>query len=163
MQWKGGGWKLNMPPTFLQFVQFLRERAEGRPIIGWGMSRGAKWLIELVREHSGLLDGAVMWAGYPESKGMYEQKASARELIAVRNCVICMVHYADDESCGVQRYPYWHAVFERHMATQSGVVNFVSLIMPGGHNAAWEPWFTWTGQAELPIKIMWRALVDGAR
>ena len=159
MQWTGGNWKLDMPDTFLQFVQFLRERAEGRPIIGWGLSRGAKWLIELMQHHSGLLNGAVMWAGYPRHKGMYEEQASARELIAVQNCFICMVHYAADPCCGVHCYPYWHAVLGSHMAATH---NFVSLIMPGDHNAARKPWFTWTGEAaEFAFKMMWEALVDG--
>ena len=159
MQWTGGNWKLDMPDTFLQFVQFLRERAGNRPIIGWGLSRGAKWLIELVSDHSGLLDGAVMWAGYPRHKGMYEEQASARELIAVQNCFICMVHYAADPCCGVHCYPYWHAVLGSHMAATH---NFVSLIMPGEHNAARKPWFEWTGEAaEFALEMMWQALVDG--
>ena len=164
MQWTGGNWKLDMPDTFLQFVQSLRERAEGRPIIGWGLSRGAKWLIELMQHHSGLLNGAVMWAGYPCKKGKYEEEASARELIGVENCFIYMVHYQDDECCGESSYPHWHAAFESHMAEQSQSVfesRFVSLIRPGSHNAARRPWFHWGPAAEVPIQMMWRRLVDG--
>ena len=136
---------MRLPENFVQFVKMLRKRANGRAIIGWGMSRGAKWLIELVREHAGLLDGAVMFAGYPQTRCPYDQRASAQELIAARNCLICMVHFVGDQCCGVSCYPHWHAEFERHMAPSHRQSSLVSLTMPGN--------------MELPIDMMWRALV----
>ena len=158
MQWKKGGWKMGLPNEFVKFVKFLRERANGRLIIGWGMSRGAKWLIELVREHAGLLDGAVMFAGYPHSKGEHEQVASAQELIATRHCQILMVHFVGDECCGVSCFPQWHAEFVRHMADPHRKSPLVSVTMPGNHGAA-HPMWHWTTERALFFDLMWRSLV----
>ena len=100
MDWSGGGWKLKLPKEVVQFVQFVKSQAKNRALIGWGLSRGAKWVIELVREHR-LLEAAVIFAGYPQTKCQHEQRASAQELIAIRNCAICMVHMTADASAVV--------------------------------------------------------------
>ena len=163
MHWDVGGWKMRLPLHFLEFVQFVRSQAKERVIIGWGLSRGANWLIELVRQHAGLLDGAVMFAGYPQKRCQYEQVASAQELIAVRNCDICMVHFVADEECGVSRFPHWHAAFERHMADQHRKSSLISLYLPGNHAAAIPIWLNWQMQAHPFLnerfEMMWRTLV----
>ena len=171
MQWSKGGWKAKLPDELLQFVQFIHSRAKNRGIFGWGISRGAKWLIELTREHQ-LLDAAVMFAGYPQTRCQHEQVANAQELIEVRNCAICMVHFVADECCGVTCFPHWHAEFERHMAKVADpewhaefdrhvanvaesaaevagsvaiqpVSSLISLILLGNHKSGYDIWHSW--------------------
>ena len=155
---------MTLPLEFLQFVQYINKKAKNRAIIGWGLSRGAKWVIELVREHD-LLDGAVIFAGYPQTRCQYVGLASAQELIAVRNCAICMIHMVADECCGVSCFPHWHAEFERHMADQNRKSSLLSLNLPGGHSAAYPIWLNWEVQAH-PVfnqwfEMMWQMLVIG--
>ena len=128
------------------------------------MSRGAKWVIELVREHA-LLNVAVIIAGYPQTRCQHDQVASAQELIAVRNCAICMVHMVADECCGVSCFPHWHAEFERHMADQNRKSSLISLNLPGNHQAAYPIWLNWEVQAH-PVfnqwfEVVWQKLVLG--
>ena len=159
MNWHGGGWKLKLPDEVVQFVQFVKTRAKNRALIGWGLSRGAKWVIELVQGHR-LLDAAVIFAGYPQTKCEHEQRASAQELINIRNCAIFMVHMVADECCGVPHYPYWHAEFERHMAHQNRQSSLISMILPGNHDAAYDIWLNWKVQALHPrFEVMWERLV----
>ena len=163
MQWEGGGWKQPLPLQLVQFVQFIKKHAHGRAILGWGMSRGAKWLIELVREHAGLLDGAFMVAGYPQTKCRYQQAANARELIDTRNCAICMVHFDMDDCCGVSSFPHWHGEFNRHMADQHRQSSLISLYLPGSHRAANPIWMDWKVETDPLLheqfEIMWQKLV----
>ena len=72
MQWDRGKYKETLPPQFLEFIRFIRVGARGNAIIGWGFSRGGKWLMEIVREHVGLLHAAVMFAGYPQARSQYD-------------------------------------------------------------------------------------------
>ena len=158
---------MKLPSDFLEFVRFVYSRANGRPIIGWGVSRGAKWLTELVREHAGLLFGAVMFCGYPQTRCPYEQQACAMELISAKDCAICMVHFTSDESCGVRCFPFWHAEFQRHMADmatcQGQCSPLLSLDLPGNHAAARPYWQKWQIQncpaLQQWFDTMWRSLV----
>ena len=160
MQWLGGGFKITLPPEFLAFIQFVHSMANGKPIIGWGFSWGAKWLIELVREHVGLLFGAVMFAGYPPTKCQYEQRSCAAELIGARDCCICMVHFTSDSSCGVHCYPHWHAEFLRHMAVPytDRWSTLISLDLPGSHEAGWNYWQHWLLEGSPHLKHWFDAL-----
>ena len=162
MQWRRGSFKERLPDHFLEFVRFVRERAQGRAVLGWGMSRGAKWLTELVREHAGLLDAAVMFGGYPQTRDQYDQVANAQELIAIRDCFIVMVHFAEDECCGVSRFPFWHGEFTRHMADQDRMSSLISMQLPGNHAAATPLWLDWKMEAH-PLfgqlfESMWQRL-----
>ena len=65
----------------------------------------------------------------------------------MNNCLICMVHFAADACCGVGCFPYWHAVFQHHMADQHRKSVLTSLNLPGSHNAANPIWFEWKLQA----------------
>ena len=179
MQWTTGRFRLFVPAEFLEFVRFINNRAKSRAIIGWGFSRGAKWLIELTREHAGLLDGAVMIAGYPQTRCPYDQRSSAQELIAIRHCAICMLHFASDESCGVTCFPNWHAEFERHMASQvaesvaevaGSAANssskppsppkssLLSLTLSGNHNAGYPIWLRWQVDCHPDFNQWWEML-----
>ena len=179
MQWSVGTYNLKLPPEFLDFVKFVNSRAKSRAIIGWGLSRGAKWLIELAREHAGLLTGAVMIAGYPQTKDKDDQELSAKELIAIRNCVICMLHFVSDECCGVTCFPHWHAEFERHMAVQvaesaaevaGSAANssskpppppkssLLSLNLPGSHSAGYPIWLHWQVDCHRVFNQWWEML-----
>ena len=162
MNWHGGGWKKPLPLEVVQFVQFVKTRAKNRALIGWGLSRGAKWVIELVQGHR-LLDAAVIFAGYPQTKCEHEQRASAQELINIRNCAIFMVHMVADECCGVRSYPYWHAEFERHMAVQNRQSSLLSLTLSGSHSTAHPIWLNWEVQAHSVFnqwfEMMWERLV----
>ena len=163
MQWEGGKFKLTLPAQFLEFIHFIRVRAHGRPIIGWGYSRGAKWLVEIVREHKNLLHAAVMFAGYPQTKCQYEQQASVRDLIAAKDCAICMVHFVADSVCGVQCFPHWHAEFVRHMETpRSDVSCFVSVTMPGTHDDAYPIWCHWEVDRCEVLKVWFDLMWDNS-
>ena len=74
-----------LPTQFVEFVQMIHGQAKGRALIGWGCSRGAKCLIEMVWEHA-VLDATAMFAGYPQSKCEHEKRACAQELMAIRSC-----------------------------------------------------------------------------
>ena len=179
MQWSVGTCNLQLPPEFLEFVKFVNSRAKSRAIIGWGLSRGAKWLIELTREHAGLLTAAVMIAGYPQMKCKYDQELSAKGLIAIRNCVICMLHFVSDECCGVTCFPDWHAKFQHHMAGQvaesaaevaGSAANssskpppppkssLLSLNLPGSHSAGYPIWLHWQVDCHPVFKQWWEML-----
>jgi len=115
-----------------------------------------------VQEHR-LLEAAVIFAGYPQTKCPHVHKSSAQELIAIHNCRICMVHMASDECCGVQQFPFWHAEFERHMADQSRQSSLLSLTLPGSHSTAHPIWLNWEVRAH-PVfnqwfEMMWERLV----
>ena len=165
MQWEGGSWKEQLPSQLVQFLKFIKGRAHGRPIIGWGMSRGAKWLIELMREHAGLLDGAFMVAGYPQTRCQHEQAACARELIAIptEKCAICLIHFTEDSCCGVPSFPHWHGTFARHMADHNRQSSLISLYLPGAHDAANPIWQDWQVDADpllqKAFEIIWQMSV----
>ena len=74
--------------------------------------------MELIRQRAGLLDAAVIIAGYLQKKYEYEQRDCARELIATQNCAICLLHMVEDECCGMLSCPLWHGEFLRHMKTR---------------------------------------------
>jgi len=65
-----GNHKTKMPKEFIRFIEDLHARCShnNNSIGAWGFSRGARWLEELVREHSAYLDVAVIIAGYPETR-----------------------------------------------------------------------------------------------
>ena len=173
-----GNWKAKLPLEVLQFVSFISSRAKNRAIIGWGLSQGANWLIELTRGHDGLLDAAVIFAGYPQTKCQHEQRSCAQELIAIRKCAICMVHFTADECCGVSSFPDWHGVFVRHMAIMDGSVakvaesaasssskppplpasSFLSLMLDGSHSAGYPIWFDWQVGCHPVFKQWWEML-----
>ena len=101
-----GNWKTIIPDKFIGFLKDLHAMCSKNknPILAWGLSRGGRWLEELARQHARYLDVAVIIGGYPESKGEWQQKAVATELINVRKPVVCMVHFSADELCGADKY-----------------------------------------------------------
>ena len=148
-----GGYKQKLPRQLLDFIKMIHHLARSRAIIGWGFSRGAKWLIELIRNqnHAGLLHAAVMFAAYPQTKCQHEQQRCAHELIAIRSCAICLLHFSQDDSCGASRFPHWHDEFQRYMATRvaesaASTSSLLSLTPPGNHNDASLIWFAWQVQ-----------------
>ena len=87
-----------------------------------------------------------LFAGYPQTKCQYDQRDSARELIAVRNCAICMVHFHADSCCGAAKFPYWHGELVKHMEDPRRQSSLVSFTMPGTDNCAYHMWLKWQVQ-----------------
>ena len=170
MQWYGGSYKLRLPTDFLQFVQWIKDRAAERAVIGWGYSRGAAWLIELTRNHGGLLDAAVMFAGYPWTNDKHDQHASAQELIAIRNCAICLVNFAADLECGPLKFPHWHADLNCHMVKQHKAMEerkpydspLCNINLQGHHQTPYPMWLDWQMPARLQdwFDSMWKCVVE---
>ena len=167
---------MELPRQFVEFIEMLNRRAKSRAIIGWGLSRGAKWLMEVMRNNDRLLDAAVLFAPYPQIKCPYEQKACADELIAITDCAICLLHFAEDDCCGVHRYPHWHAKLQHHMATQvaesaamvAGSASaasmsspLLSLTLSGNHDTAVPIWLEWQVQCDDDFnewfEMMWHS------
>ena len=165
MNFDSGGFKQTLPTEFLEFVQMIHGQAKSRAIIGWGLSRGGKWLIEMVQEHA-LLDAAVMFAGYPQRNCEHEERACAQELIAIRNCAICLLHFVEEPFGSVPSNPYWHAELEHHMADQVGesvamvagsvatTSSLLSLCLPGNYDTAHMVWRQWQVQCN-PLFNQW--------
>ena len=172
----GGRHTMELPRQFVEFIEMLNRRAKSRAIIGWGLSRGAKWLMEVIRNNNRLLDAAVLFAPYPQIKCPYEQKACADELIAITDCAICLLHFAEDDCCGVHRYPHWHAKLQHHMATQvaesaamvAGSASaasmsspLLSLTLSGDHDTAVPIWLEWQVQCDDDFnewfEMMWHS------
>ena len=168
MQINPSGYRANVPEAFMQFVNFLRAKTHKKQnaIIGWGFSRGGKWLIEIVRNHAQLLDAAVIFGGYPLTKCEHDQQAEVQELIAVRSCMIALVHFAADSSCGVLRYPVWHAELERHRALMLAHGRdscLLTMTLAGNHsNECFNMWHRWEFQNDPLFEewftTMWRVV-----
>ena len=117
---------------------------------------------ELVREHSAYLDVAVIIAGYPETRGQWDNISVARELIAVKSTIVFMVHFAADELCNASFYPCWYAEFESAMARQDHGTGFLSYMVRGGHDDAASLFCDWDfkrcpGMADW-FEVMWLQL-----
>ena len=146
MQIHPHGFKARVPPAFVEFVNFLRDKTHmnQNTIIGWGFSRGGKWLMEIVRNHTELLDVAVIFGGYPQTKCKWTHKTDVQELIAVKNCLVTLVHFNDDELCGPLTYPVWHGELARYMADTNRSSTMISMNVPGTHDKdARDMWFDW--------------------
>ena len=65
-----GNFKVKIPKEFILFLKDLHIRCSHNKnsIVAWGLSRGARWLEQLVREHSAYLDVAIIIAGYPPNQ-----------------------------------------------------------------------------------------------
>ena len=130
-------------------------------IVAWGLPRGGRWLEDIVREHSVYLDVAIIIAGYPETKGGSQHFAVARELIAVKSTLVCMVHFAADEFCNASYYPRWYAEFEIAMQCPrpDRCTGPMSFMVPGNHTDAgslWRDWdFKFCPQMVEWFEIMW--------
>ena len=169
-----GGHKLPVPSELMEFIKDLDDMCQsqkGRPknvMIAWGLSRGARWLEEIVRENAKYLDVAIIIAGYPEGKDETKHRGAARQLIeAARETgtVVCMVHLVSDEFCNVIKYPTWHAEFETQMAAMPALPNFMNITVPGSHAAGEALWYGWDFRTLSPDpqwvavwKDMWIAL-----
>ena len=155
-----GNHKEKVPPEFILFIEELHHKCSSSHqknfknlIIAWGLSRGALWLEEIVREHSKYFDVAFIIAGYPENRCRHKNSCAAKELIEVAKVtgkVVCMVHFVSDELCNAGRYPEWHAGFETAMAMRDRVPNFMSLSVPGSHDDAKPFWYSWDFPACFP-------------
>ena len=142
-----GNWKTRVPHEFLQFISDLHAMCSPNKnaIIAWGFSRGARWLEEIVREHSRFLDAAFIIAGYPETRGQDQDTSVAKELIGIKTTIVCMVHFAADAVCNASIYPAWYAEFEVAIAARVGNdTAFTSFMVPGTHVCAGKSlWLDW--------------------
>ena len=126
-----------------------------------------------------MLDGAVMIAGYPPTERKYDQQTSAKDLIAIRSCPICMLHFVSDKRYGMSSLSYWHTEFQRHMAGQvaesaAEVVgsaasssskppphpksSLLSLNLPGNHDAGYPIWLHWQLDCHPDFNQWWETL-----
>ena len=131
---------------------------------------------EIVRENSSYFDVAVIIGGDPESRDKWHQVRVAKERIAVKSTIVCMVHFAGDECCGVTRFPDWHAEFQHHMAKVVAAEvagsaasssstppplpasSLLSLNLPGGHSAGYPIWFHWQVGCNPVFNQWWEML-----
>ena len=150
----------------MEFDRFLHAMADARQhtIIGWGFSRAGKWLMEIVREHSSLVDVAVILGGYPQTYCRYEQVANATELVAVSadpsKCVVAMVHFVDDLVCGAMKYPLWHAEFLKYMKNRKDGSCFISLTLPGSQEDGYKVWHRWLIGNDPSFKLWFGIMRD---
>ena len=102
-----GNHKTRVPEAFILFIKDLHAMCSHNrnSIVAMGLSRGGRWLEEIVREYSDYLDAAIIIAGYPETKDKSQNASVAKELIAVNSTIVCMVHFAADEFCNASKYP----------------------------------------------------------
>ena len=100
-----GDHRTSAPKELIRFIKDLYEMCSHNrnSIVGWGFSRGGKWLDVIVREHSIYIDAAIIIGGYPPSNEKLEQIKVARELIKVKSTIVCMVHFAADTSCNAEK------------------------------------------------------------
>ena len=112
----GNGHKAKVPREFIQFIKDLDDMCRSHKknfknlMFAWGLSRGARWLEEIVREHSKYLDVAFIIAGYPENRCRFKNSCAAKELIEVArktDTMVVMVHFIFDEFCSVKKFPFW--------------------------------------------------------
>ena len=160
----GGNHKTRIPDVFKQFIADLHAMCSHNKnsIVAWGFSRGARWLEELVREHSAYLDVAVIIAGYPETRDKWTNTSVAKELIAVKSTIVSMVHFVADSCCNASIYPNWYAEFESAMARQDHGTGFLSYVVPGSHDDAGSLFYEWdfTFCPDMVewFEVMWRQL-----
>ena len=109
---------------------------------------------EIVREHSRFLDVAVIIAGDPETRGEEHNTSVAKELIGIKNTIVCMVHFGAD-SCA-SRYPAWYAEFELAMAARDDADTcFMSFMMPGTMDGGGRSlWFDWDFTKVNPDRLV---------
>ena len=158
-----GNHKTKMPPEFLRFIKDIHTmcKQNRNAIVGWGFSRGGRWLEELVRENSLYVDVAFVIAGYPPSKGEREQTNAAKELMAVKSTIVVMLHFAADFWCNASVYPHWFLQFELAMAKTDAdrPSGFFSYILPGAHDAGHRVWSTWS--CDVPRQMLdWKTLFE---
>jgi hypothetical protein len=142
-----GNHKKQAPDDWFSFVRKLRQdsNVNRNTIIGWGFSRGGKWLIQLAREDAALLDVAVIFGGYPQTHDKRDQKQNALELIGIKTCILCLVHFLSDSVCGIMNFPTWHAELARFMAgNRNSESPLTSIMLEGTHEKdAYNMWQDW--------------------
>ena len=151
-----GNFKAKAPEELFAFIRFLRANTSSA-IIGWGMSRGGKWLSEVVRGHGGLVNVVAIFGGYPQTRCQYESLASAKELIAAI-CLVLMVHFDADPCCGPACFPHWHAELERHVVNFQAGSALASLNLPGSHDDGYTMWHRWQVAAHHHLKVWFETM-----
>ena len=138
------------------------------PIVAAGVSRGGRWLEQIVREYSAYVDVAIIIAGYPETIGRLQNAHVAKELIAVKSTIVCMVHFAADSCCNAGKYPVWYMEFElaseKRCQKVNGITGFMNYMLPGVHDDGQKLFYNWNFaefSSELGewFETMWTNLV----
>ena len=163
---KGRAFTRKLSPCVLQLLEWLKQEEQQRKIFIICFSRGGRWGIHLCLQHAKLFDGAVIFAGFPESKGVDEQEQEAKALMQVPMPIL-MLHGLDDPLCGPAKYARWHLTFELAMKNKVGwgygskLESFASYTVKGDHDVI-QALFENLGLQELPnpqIDGFWRAML----
>jgi hypothetical protein len=170
---KGRAFTRKLSPCVVQVLEWLKQQQQQggtmalRKIFIICFSRGARWGIHLCLQHAKLFDGAVILAGYPETKGVDQQEQEAKALMQVPMPIL-MLHGLDDPLCGPAKYVRWHLSFELAMKMQvarqygSRLESFASFTVKGDHDVI-QALFENLGFQELSnpqIDGFWRAMLS---
>ena len=144
-----GNFRTRIPEEFIQFIKDLHVMCshDQNPIVAAGVSRGGRWLEQIVREYSAYVDVAIIIAGYPENKDKVQNKSHAQELVKVKSTIVCMVHFISDFHCNTSIYPDWNVEFERASEPSvreiEDITSFNNFMLQGNHKDAEELWYNW--------------------
>jgi pimeloyl-ACP methyl ester carboxylesterase len=138
----GGRHKVRKPDYVHLFLTQIRfwTRETGNKIIVLGYSRGAAWIVDLVRDNAACLDAAIALAPYPWTSCPHSNKHEARELMQVRRLPLLLIHFAEDAHCHPAKYPQWFSQFALAQAVEEGhsygqrAPTFYSTTLPGEHD-----------------------------